>query len=204
MPRFPKSEADIFQMASMMVSGFYNYPAIFPSCSVPQLLVARSAYITAQKNQVDAASVYRQATAAKDAGLSELVKIMKSCLQKSLVDTASEPAKMHLIGFGQNNNRYKIEKPYQPASLRAVIQTESSVVLEWKRPQQGGQVSNYIVERRQLLESGNFSRWSITGTCHNEKIELNDQPRGIQLEYRIKAVNKAGSSAPSNTEDVVL
>jgi hypothetical protein len=42
------------------------------------------------------------------------------------------------------------------------------------------------------------------GSSLNNEINLIDQPRGIQMEYRVKAANIGGESTPSNTAAVVL
>ena len=36
------------------------------------------------------------------------------------------------------------------------------------------------------------------------QITLKGQPRGVELEYRVVVINKAGDSPPSNTEMAVL
>ena len=47
-------------------------------------------------------------------------------------------------------------------------------------------------------------KWQQTAISLETTAKLKDQPRGIQLEYRVKAINKAGQSEPSNTIAVVL
>jgi hypothetical protein len=42
------------------------------------------------------------------------------------------------------------------------------------------------------------------GVALDSELTLTEQPRGVQLEYRIIAVNNGGNSVPSNTADVVL
>lgn len=37
-----------------------------------------------------------------------------------------------------------------------------------------------------------------------ELVKLNDQPRGVRLEYRVQAANPAGMSMPGNVAAVVL
>jgi len=37
-----------------------------------------------------------------------------------------------------------------------------------------------------------------------KRASLKDLPRGVQLEYRVKAINKGGESQPSNTIAIVL
>jgi hypothetical protein len=43
-----------------------------------------------------------------------------------------------------------------------------------------------------------------TGVFTQRRSIRQDQPRGVQLEYQLKAINKAGQSEPSNTIAVVL
>jgi len=46
--------------------------------------------------------------------------------------------------------------------------------------------------------------WLDVGTAVETQIELIDQPRGKEFEYRIITVNKAGDAEPSNTVVVLV
>jgi len=46
--------------------------------------------------------------------------------------------------------------------------------------------------------------WSQVGIAMESETSLTNQPRGPQLEYRVKAVNVGGESIPSNTVAIVL
>ena len=46
--------------------------------------------------------------------------------------------------------------------------------------------------------------WEDVATAVITEATLVEQSRGLELEYRIIAVNKAGEGEPSNTEMVVL
>jgi len=50
-----------------------------------------------------------------------------------------------------------------------------------------------------------FASWwgHITSAIDN-KIALKNEPTGLRLEYRVKAINKGGESFPTNTVCVVL
>lgn len=46
--------------------------------------------------------------------------------------------------------------------------------------------------------------YSQVGIAIESESTIMNQPRGVQLEYRIKAINTGGESVPSNTVAVVL
>ena len=80
------------------------------------------------------------------------------------------------------------------------LQGEGTVTLTWRAPIDGGKPSAYRIMRRQRPEGP----WSDVATAVTPEIELDEQPRGIEFEYRVIAVNKAGDGEPSNTVVVVL
>jgi len=47
-------------------------------------------------------------------------------------------------------------------------------------------------------------QWQHIATALDNKISLMEEPTGIHLEYRVKAVNKGGQSYPSNVIAVIL
>jgi len=51
---------------------------------------------------------------------------------------------------------------------------------------------------------GEFGSWAQVGIAIESETSLTNQPRGPQLEYRVKAVDVGGESIPSNTVAVVL
>ena len=64
----------------------------------------------------------------------------------------------------------------------------------------GGRVSAYKIQRRNRPEGG----WQEAGTAIETESTLVGQPKGVELEYRVIAINKAGEGSPSNTVMAVL
>ena len=89
---------------------------------------------------------------------------------------------------------------------KVLTQGAGAVMLDWKAPARGsgGSVRTYVIERREQTEGGEFGDWRQVGIALETQALIMNQPRGVQLEYRIKAINTAGESLPSNTAVVVL
>ena len=123
-----------------------------------------------------------------------------SQLKQSEVDTAADPEKLELIGWGR-------KAPGQPRNLDPMIQGPGTLFLDWK-PQAGGTggpVRTYLIERReQPGGGGNFTEWHQVGIALEGELYMTDQRRGQQPEYRVMAVNNRGQSTPSNTVPFVL
>ena len=63
----------------------------------------------------------------------------------------------------------------------------------------GGAVGVYQVQRRKPGGS-----WEDVATSMDAIELLRDQPRGVDLEYRVLALNRAGAGSPSGTVTAVL
>ncbi len=208
MPKFPKREADILALANAMIAGYAAHPADFPSHTGPPVLtMRRHRYLTAKNIQTEALAAAQIATDEKDAKLAVLVEAMKAELKKSEVDVGADSEKLEYIGWGPKASPSPANPPGQPRNLEAVIQGASTILLDWKSPTRGsgGNVRTYVIERRQQPEgSGEFCNWHQVSIALESKETLMNQPRGVQLEYRVKAINTGGESLPSNTVSVVL
>jgi hypothetical protein len=204
MPKFPSKEVDISTLAYTMLLGYIAHLGDFPNVLPLNLLSALKNYKTARDVQGQACAVVKLATDNKNASLDTLRELMKSCLKKSQVDVADSPEKLALIGWGSPKVPQSIEEPGQPNNLHSISQGQGNLTLKWDRPTCGGTIRNYIIERRDRIDNGTFGSWILAGSSLNTEIDLTDQPRGPQLEYRIKAINIGGESTPSNTVAVVL
>jgi len=207
MPRFPKRQADIEALAIAMGFGYLSHPADFPSSDFPGLSAAYSTYSTARDSQTEALAAAQIATDEKDGKLAALIEKMKNALKKSEVDVADAPEKLEYIGWGPKVPPSPADPPGQPRNLESAIQDAGTVLLDWKAPARGsgGNVRTYIIERRQQPQGGgDFSNWQPVGTALETEATLTGQLRGVQLEYRVKAINTGGESTPSNIAAVVL
>ena len=207
MPKFPKREADIEVLVNAMLAGYAAHAADFPSCARLPLLISRNVYMATKDAHTEALAAAQLATDNKNASLDTLINLMKACLKKSAVDVAGNPDKLQYIGWGPKSPPTPADPPGQPRNLEALTQGTSEVSLDWKAPAcgSGGAVRTYVIEQRnQLQGGGDFSNWQPVGTALETEASLTGQPRGPQLEYRIKAINTGGESSPSNTIAVVL
>jgi hypothetical protein len=207
MAKFPKRQADIEALATAMMVGYWNHVADFPSADFPALLMANNNYHTAKNTQTEALAAAQVATEQKDTKLAALIEVMRKELKKSEVDVADAPQKLEYIGWGRKAAPSPADPPGQPRNLDAVMQGAGTVLLDWKAPVRGagGPARTYVIERREQPEGGGeFGNWQQVGIAIETEASLMNQPRGIGLEYRIKAINTGGESVPSNTIAIVL
>lgn len=206
MPTFPKREADILALANEMLAGYTAHPARFPHADAYALENARNDYTNQVVVQNCFVSDARIATEAKEDAFDDLVAEMKRQLKRSEVDTKDNPTALTLIGWDAKADSKAVRKPGQPRHLEATQQGPGTVYLDWKAPVpgKGGAVRSYIVLRREQPQGHLFTDWFQAGLALETESTLANQPRFIQLEYRIIAVNASGVSVPSNVATVVL
>jgi len=205
MPRFPAQQAEILALAESMIGGYTDHAALFPSADAPLVQSVRDAYNSATAAQTEAMAAAKVATETKQTALAELQTVIKRQLKLSQIDTAGNPENLNYIGWGPRAVAQSIEAPGQPLALKSIDEGAGTLLIEWKRPARGsgGPVRTYIIERRELT-GDKRSEWRQAAISLETKALLKDQPRGAQLEYHVKAINKAGQSPPSNTIAVVL
>jgi len=207
MARFPKREADVYALAQEMIAGYKAKPAIFVHADVPTLETALAEYQDARRVMLCWEAVAKYWIDDKEAARDELETLMKQQLAKSEIDTVDNPKQLKLIGWGPKADARKLVPPGMPRNLEAVHEGKGTLELDWKAPapQSGGLVRNYVVLRRDKPAPGQpFGPWQDCQAALETETFLTNQPRGINLEYRIVAVNAAGNSVPSNTAEVVL
>ena len=213
MPRYPTRQAQKLALIEAMIGGYTDHAGLFPSADVALLQSVRDAYCDATAAQTEAIAKASLATEARQAAVAQMDAVMQRQLKLSQTDNTISPDNLKYIGWGPRAAARSIEPPGQPMRLESVDEGAGTLLIEWKRPVRGsgGPVRTYIIERRDLTieKTGDGgarrgNKWKQTAISLETRATLKDQPRGIQLEYRIRAINKAGQSEPSNTIAVVL
>jgi len=213
MPRYPIQQARIIALAEAMIAGYTEHAAQFPNSDAALLQTLRDAYNTAAAARTEAMAAAQLATESKQQALAALQAEMKRQLKQSQVDTSDDPVKLEYIGWGPRREAEPAEPPGQPMSLKSINEGAGTLEIGWKRPARGsgGPVRTYIIERRTFAANDELRTpdsaeggWSHAAISLETRALLKRQPRGVQLEYRVKAINKAGESKPSNTIAVVL
>lgn len=202
MARFPLKEAEVMALAEAMETGLAANVAIYPAppVAVLDLTAAKTAYITASNAAIAARAAAEAATTAKDDKLDDLVDAMKSDLRYAENTVDYDDDKLKLIGWAGRKTATALTAPGQPRLLEAPRQGEGWVFLDWKAPIEGGKPAAYRVMRRERPSGA----WEDVATAVITEATLVEQPRTLELEYRIIAINTAGEGEPSNTAMVVL
>jgi hypothetical protein len=207
MASFPEAEGKVKDLAMSMMAGYTAHALDFPSADPVGLTAAFGDFTAAQNAHIEATAAARVATEAKNAQLAILEATMRAELKKSEVDTASDPEKLEFIGWGPRVAPSPMAPPSQPRNLDPTIQGPGTILLTWQSASHstGGTARTYLVERRdEPSGGGEFGPWQQAGMAIDKQATLMAQPRGVQMEYRVKGVNTGGESIPSNTAPVVL
>jgi hypothetical protein len=202
MAQFPRTESEVLALAQSLSTGLTNFSTVYPAPPVvPLEMTTLIANVnTARSTALAAQTAAEEMVQAKVEALEELVAAMKKNLRYAENTVDYEDSKLNLLGWSGPKAPTPLEAPGQCLSFHTIKQGEGWVRFAWSAPVSGGKVSAYKVMRRLRPEGA----WEDVATAVEPKVDLVDQPRGSEFEYRVVAVNKSGEGDPSNTEMVVL
>jgi hypothetical protein len=202
MASFPLREADIVALAHDIATGLAAHPEIYPAppFGPDQINAAIAAVAAAHDTAVNASAQAKQATGAKDEALDTLVEMMKANLRYAESATRFDGGKLELLGWGAPRNRTPTGLPGQVRTLEVLREGKGWVFLDWKEPGEGGQPAAYKVQRRKP----GVTDWVDVGIAVESEVTLNGQESGVELEYQVIALNKAGEGPASNIVRAVL
>ncbi|MCK5863328.1 MAG: fibronectin type III domain-containing protein [Candidatus Hydrogenedentes bacterium] len=203
MARFPMTESTITVLADRMIAGLEEYTTMYPTPPVSSaaLEAAKTAHRVAMDTLTEARALYAKAVTDKNATRGELVAYMKKDLRYAENAVDGEDTSLKLLGWGAPRPKKHLQVPGQCQYLKAPREGKDWIYLIWKQPVDGGTVATYEIQRREAVLD---STWKVVDLSMDCAITLHDQPRGTEWEYRVLAVNKAGTSAPSGTVTAVL
>ena len=211
MPKFPLSMADILGLARKIVGGIVDNPGDYPNPpfdvtlleSLLEEAIQDIAHEQEMKAGVKAAGEKRRGT------MKAMAKEMRHLLAQAQIAHGQDAGKLEKIGWDKRAHPKSL-MPGQVRNLWVLHQGMGNVDLDWQAPEvtaHTGKVSVYIISRtirdentRETLEESGV--WSFAS--YKSKAHLENQPRGVEIEYRVVATNVNGEGPPSNTELVVL
>lgn len=202
MAQFPIPQAEVLALGQAVLTGLQGNAVIYPDPPVDLVDFAASleAYVSAGNEVIAARAALSRAVAAKQRAFEDFVGDIKRQLRYAENTTGGNDAQLKLLGWGARRHRAKASLPGQVRTLEAGRQGPDWIFLDWKAPIEGGKLAAFVVQRRKLPDGD----WTEAATAIASEITLKNQPRGIELEYRIVAINKAGQGRPSNTVMAVL
>jgi len=198
---FPEREADVIALAWRMIEWLERNPEL--AADAPFTAAALRAKID-QYEQTKAASAdaearSRAAHARQDDSVIELEKELAAQLSYVEVDVRGRPERLSGLGWGGRPGATDREPPGAVRDVAAERQGDTSVVLAWRPPVDGGPAAEYRVQRRTI-----GGAWEWVATAADNDCFLSDQPWGVEFDLRVIAVNKAGAGPPSEVVTVVL
>ena len=202
--QFPYREADILRLAHDVAAGLAAHAEAFPSppYSPDDFQQALASHDANREEAIRARAASVQSTVTKDESLRTVEDMTKSVLRYAENHTRGEDGKLQLLGWGGRRERTLsvTELPGQVRTLEVIREGPDWVFLDWKEPMEGGGVAAYKVQRRKR-EDGH---WTDVGMSVESEITLSSQEPGVEFEYRVIAVNKAGDGPASNIARAVL
>jgi len=201
MARFPQTEPEIAALALVAVQGLRQAADDFPAppVSADELQTRLDRFNTALAATVAAENRFREEHAEKDDALEAVVDGLKADLRYAEVTVRDQPEKLSRLGWGPRRSSGTLKAPGEVRDITIVAEGDTWAILRWKAPVNGGAPAFYRIQRKQ-----EGAPWEDAGTATNTEQLLSNQPRGVELSYRVFAVNKAGSGQPSATVTLVL
>ena len=199
--RFPRSESDIATLAVRVIDGLTNAAEDFPAPPVsPEELRGKlDSFKAADTATVAAKTALRNQHEEKDDALDELVDALKADLSYAEISVRDAPQKLNALGWRPPRDGTRLQPPGETRDITIVSKGEDWAILRWKPPADGGSPAFYRVQRRQ-----EGAPWEDAGTSTDTEQLMSRQPRGVELYYRVIAVNKAGDGQPSATVTLVV
>jgi hypothetical protein len=198
---FPRSEADIAALAELVVQGLEQAAEDFPSPPIPapELREKMAGVQAVRAAAVAAESAFREQHALKDEAIEDLADSLKATLKYAEYAVRGQPEKLKRLGWSLRREATPLQPPGEVRDISIKAEGDTWVILEWNKPVDGGAPGVYRIQRRQ-----DGTPWDDIGISTDTEKLCSDQPRGVELYFRVFAVNKAGTGQPSATATVLL
>ena len=211
MHEFPRNKDSIMILAARTMTGINANPTIFtnPPYDAGPLAASISNVIDKMGIRQALEGQLSDAVIEENNAIQTTIEAEQHILRQAENDFKNDPAKLELLGWGKEADPRHL-KPGQPRNLEVQAQGPTSAQLDWKAPEKSkhvGSVSFYRVERMiRNIETNviteDWGAWQATTT--KTEIVVHDQPRRVEIMYRIVANNPNGDGPHSDTETVVL
>jgi hypothetical protein len=200
-PRFPKSEAKVAELAMRIADGLARATGEFASPPVsPAVLSAQlEAFHEKKAALVATRAKARMQRADKIRAFKTLKDSMRANLRYAEVTVRRQPELLGGLGWGPRRPRTPLKPPGEVRDITIQQQGDTWLLLTWNAPAAGGAVAVYSIQRRTPPDA-----WEDVATSMDTIELLREQPRGVDLEYRVLAMNRAGTGSPSATATAVL
>jgi hypothetical protein len=202
MRRFPRREAEVAQLARRVVVGLTENADDFPSPPLDpaELQEALDAYQKARLKTVEARAAFAEAVQAKEEALQTLILGTKTELRYAELAVNYDGTKLKALGWRKRKEPTPMQPPGPATDLDVKREGSGWVSLDWKKPKEGGAVAFYQLQVRHHGKG----EWREAGRYFETAIVLRDQERGVELEYCVVTVNKAGEGLRSNAITALL
>jgi hypothetical protein len=202
--QYPTREADILRLANDIAAGLAAHTEVFPAppFSPEDFEKALAEHDGNREAAILARASAAQSTDAKERSLARVDDMSKSVIRYAENHTRGDDGKLQLLAWAARRSRTLTvtEQPGQVRTLEVIREGKDWVFLDWKEPMEGGEVAAYRVQRRKR-DSGD---WVDVGMSVESEVTLNGQDAGVEYEYRVIAVNRAGEGPASNIVRAVL
>ena len=200
--KYPDTEPEIAALALRVIEGLKELGEELPAppVSADELQARLDRFNASKTRVVNATTALRDEHAANDQDLEGLVDGTKVILKYAEIVFRDQPTKLSQLGWGTRRDGSGLEAPGEVRDIRIVSEGDTWITLRWNPPVDGGDVGMYKIQRK----SKEADVWEDVGSSVDTVHTLSNQPRGIQMDYRVLAVNKAGVGQPSATVTVVL
>jgi len=198
---FPRTEPEVAELALILTEGLAAGTDDFPAPPVPaeELRARLDRFRSALTATVQTERLFREQHALKDAAYGDLVDGMKADLKYGEIAVRATPEKLAQIGWSTRRDRSNLDGPGEVRDFQVRAEGDTWALFEWKAPVDGGAVQAYRVERKEAA-----GPWEEVSTAVTTTQLVNNQPRGVELSYRVVAMNKAGNGKASATATLVL
>jgi len=199
--RFPRTESEVAALALRVAEGLATAAEDFPNPPVPatELRAKLDVFNAADTATVAANNAYLEQHAVKDDALEDLEDAVKADLKYAEIAVRDQPEKLNALGWRPRRDGSPLEPPGETRDISIVSEGDTWVILRWNPPVDGGAPGFYRIQRKR-----EGSPWEDAATSTETEHLVSNQPRGVDLLYRVIAVNKAGAGQPSATVTVVL
>ncbi len=107
MCQLPRTQPNSVALTEQMIYGFTEYPDTFPSADIEKLQNMLEKFNSAKKEFNDCLSLYRQAGDKQKQAFEDLNVVIANQVKSAQVDTADNPEKLGLIGFGERKENIR-------------------------------------------------------------------------------------------------